>query len=268
MSDSLGPALATLSDVAVAFAIVYASYWAFAVRHALVGRTYRSQALWLGVLTILFILVVLAPTPTGNGLVADFLNNAPTVALTLGLFAFVDSTVPIARRSDPLLRNIIHWEKVRFVAWAVLILVEIVTTFAEIESNNTSSATVAGLIAVALIGAPPMLVGARRSMDPNLRGSLKWFGLSLLFFLGIIVVGVVETRLNLSNYYTTSSYGEIPYAAVLILVTYALYRSARSLAPISRLPAIESEMTEVPGAAPPPAPLTPPRSGSPTQANG
>ena len=196
-------------------------------------------------------MVVVAPTPTGNGLVADVLNNAPTVALTLGFLAFVDSTVPIARRSDPLLRNILHWEKVRVVAWAVLILVEILTVYAEIESNNTSSATVAGLFAVALIGAPPMLIGARRSMDPNLRGSLKWFGLSLLFFLGIILVGVVETELNLSTYYTTSSYGEIPYAAVLILVAYALYRSARSLEPINRLPAIEPETTEVPGTVPP-----------------
>jgi hypothetical protein len=239
LSDSLGPALATLADIAVAVAIFYAAYWAFAIRRALVGRNYRNQALWLGVLNILFILVVITPTPAGNGLAADVLNNGPTVALTLGFFALVDSTVPIARRSDPLLRNIVHWEKVRVVAWAVLVLVEILTAYAEIESNNTSSATVAGLVVVALIGAPPMLIGARRSMDPNLRGSLKWFGLSLLFFLGIILVGVVETRLGLSTYYTTSSYGEIPYAAVLILVAYALYRSIRSLEPINRLPAPE-----------------------------
>jgi len=258
MSDSLGPALATLSDIAVAVAIIYAAYWAFAIRRALVGRIYRNQALWLGVLTILFVLLVVAPTPTGNGLAADFLNNAPTVALTLGFLAFVDSTVPIARRSDPLLRNIIHWEKVRVVAWAVLILVEILTTYSEIESNNTSSATVAGLIAVALIGAPPMLIGARRSMDPNLRGSLKWFALSLLFFLGIILVGVVETKLNLSTYYTTSSYGQIPYAAVLILVAYALYRSIRSLEPINRLPTLEPAPTEAPPAIPPPSPMSSP----------
>jgi len=235
MSDSLGPALATLSDIAVVVAIIYAAYWAFAIRRALVSRIYRNQALWLGVLGIVFFLVVVTPTPTGNDLVSDVLNNAPTVALTLGFLAFVDSTVPIAKRSDPLLRNILNWEKVRVLAWAVLILVEILGVYGEIESNNTSSSSVAGLLAVALIGAPPMLIGARRSMDPNLRRSLKWFGLALLFFLGILFVGVVESRLNLSTYYTTSSYGEIPYAAVLILVAYALYRSIRSLAPINRL---------------------------------
>jgi len=231
MSDSLGPVLAILSDIAVVAAIIYAAYWAFAIRHALVDHIYRNRALWLGVLTILFVIVVIAPTPTGNDVVSDVLNNAPTVALTVGFLGFVDSTVPIARRSDPLLRNILNWKKSRVLAWVVLILVDILSVHAEIESSNTSSSNVLGLFVVAVIGAPVMLIAARRSKDLNLRKSLKWFALALLFFLGILLVAVLESKLNLS----TSSYGEIPYAAVLILVAYALYRSARSLAPINRL---------------------------------
>jgi hypothetical protein len=242
MSDSLGPALSILSDIAVVAAIIYAAYWAFAIRHALVGHIYRNRALWLGVLGILFVIVVLAPTPTGNDVVSDFLNNAPTVSLTVGFLGFVDSTVPIARRSDPLLRNILQWKKIRVVAWAVLTLVLMLSVYHEILSNNTSSSNVLGLFVVALIGAPPMLIGARRSKDLILRKSLKWFALALLFFLGILLLGIVESILNLS----TSSYAEIPYAAVLILVAYALYRSARSLAPINRLSLVVATKAEAP----------------------
>lgn len=235
MSDSLGPVLVTLSDIAAAAVFIYAAYWAFAIRRGLVGRMYRNHGLWLGVLSIILFSNVIVPTPTTNSLVIIVLSSIPIVALALALFAFVDSTVPIARRSDPLLRNILRWEKVRVVAWGVLILVEIIGVHSEITSNNTSSSDVFGIFVVALFGAPPMLIGARRSMDSYLRGSLKWLGLSLLFFLGVLLVGVVETGLNLSTYYTSYSYGEIPYVAVFILVGYALYKSARSLAPLNRM---------------------------------
>lgn len=121
--------------------------------------------------------------------------------------------------------------------WGLIILVEVLGVYFDITNTSGTTGFGAGFggLLLFLFGAPPMLIGARRSRDPNLRGGLKWFGLALLSFIGILLVAVVESALDFSTYDTSA----IPYGAVLILIGYALYRSARSLAPINRLQALE-----------------------------
>jgi len=239
MSNSLEPALVIASYAAAAAIFAYAAYWAFDIRRALVGRIYRSQVLWLGVVSmVLFAAVV--PTPTTNSVTIIILSNLPVIALALVLFAFVDSTVPVARRSDPLLRNILHWGRVRFAAWTALVLVEIYGAYGEITSSNTGSTVVLGLLLLTVIGAPPMLIGARRSTSPNLRGTLKWFGLGLLATLGLPLVTIAEVLVGVPSTVGPLAYAQIPYNAVAMLFGYAMYRSVRSLAPINRLQANES----------------------------
>jgi hypothetical protein len=83
-------------------------------------------------------------------------------------------------------------------------------------------------------------MGARRSMDPLLRGCLKWFGLSLLTVLGLPLVTFAELAINIPpTAVGPLDYGQIPYNLVALLFGYFLYRSARSLAPISRLRVVE-----------------------------
>ena len=234
--------------------LVYAAYWAFNVRRALVGHIYRSQALWLGVLSLIVLSAIYSPSLVTNDVAVVVLDNLPVLVLALVLFAFVDSTVPVARRSDPLLRDTLRWGKVRVIAWSVLVLVEILGAYEQFINSNTGSNDVLGLLLLVVIGAPPMLVGARRSMDPNLRGCLKWFGVGLLSIVGLLLVTFAEVAVNISP---TSigplDYGQIPYNLVVLLFGYCLYRSARSLAPINRLPPLESAVpSEVPGGVPPP----------------
>ena len=238
MSDSLQPAIVLLSYIADAAVFAYAAYWAFSIRRAMVSRIYRNQALWLGVLCVIVLSGVVVPSPTTNDAVVIFLSNLPTIALALVLFAFVDSTVPLARRSDPRLRSILHWEKVRIIAWGLLILAVIVGEYGEFTSSNTSSTEVYPLLLLVVIGAPPMLVGARRSMDPNLRGCLKWFGLALVSLIGVLLVSFAELALNMLSA-EPLNYSQIPYNAVVLLFGYFLYRSARSLAPINRITSLE-----------------------------
>jgi hypothetical protein len=256
MSDSLAPVLVTAVGIAAAAFFIYAAYWAFAFRRALVGHVYRNQALWLGVLSIILATVFIVPSLSTGGPVIIALSNLPVVALILGFFAFVDSTVPIARRSDPRLRDILHWEKVRFVAWGLLILVEVAGLYFAVTNTPGTQGFDAGFggLLLFLFGAPPMLVGGRRSMDPTLRGSLKWFGLALVCFIGILLVGILESAVNIA----TSPYSSIPYDAVAVLAGLALYRSARSLAPINRLQVVEPETTGVPSVVEPPPPNTAP----------
>jgi hypothetical protein len=239
LSDSLQTAVVILTYFADAAMVLYAAYWAFAIRRATVGHIYRNQALWLGVLSVI-VLTATIPTPTTEGAVVIVLINLPVIALALVLFSFVDATVPVARRSDPLLRDILHWGKVRVFAWGALILAEIWGAYGQVTSNNTGSNVVFGLLLLVVIGVPPMLIGARRSMDPILRGSLKWFGLSLLTLLGLLLVTLAEVAANLPSA-EPLNYSQIPYNLVALLFGYALYRSARSLAPINRLQADETE---------------------------
>jgi len=249
MSDNLQLGILILAYLADTAIFIYAAYWAFGIRRALVGRIYRNQALWLGVLSIIVLLSEAVPTPTTDNAVFIVLSNLPVIALALVLFAFVDSTVPVARRSDPLLRDTLHWGKVRVVAWLVLVLVEILGAYGEITSSNTSSSDVNGLLLLVVIGAPPMFIGARRSMDPHLRGSLKWFGLGLVSLIGLLLVAFAELAANIPSA-GPLAYAELPYNLVVFLFGYALYRSTRSLAPINRLQTLD------PPAASPPAVAT------------
>jgi len=271
MPDSLGPALADLSYILVSIVGLYAAYWAFAIRRRLMGRIYRNHALWLGVMGIL-VAIPGIPVSSNNpfiNVLAVFYSNAGWQFLVV--FAFIDSTIPVVRRSDPLLRDVFHWKKVRIGLWGVLAFFTIVAIYLSIYfrncwvaanisacissgiSNSITLGAVLGFLGGNLViadilpiilGALALLIGARRSRDTVLRESVKWLGVGLLCVgVGFVSVGGIEALLNLSNYSTTYSYGAVPWSAVLFLTGYAVYRSARSLAPLNRLPPIEPEIS-------------------------
>ena len=263
MSDSLGFALAiVLNDLLPGAVAWYATYWAFSIRHSLVGRVYRDHALWLG--AICLILGVGSPigNASSNNAIVSFAIVLYTIVSIVVLFAFVDSTVPVARRSDPLLRGILRWEEVRILIWSDVGLLTIFFVYSDVSpSFNSSPWAVLGFPLVLfplVLAVLALLVGARRSRDPLLRGSLAWFGAVLLLALVRVLISLVEMAiLNITTYDSTYSYPALAFAPAFILGAYALYRSARSLAPINRLQPIEPETTDVPGAASPPPPGTP-----------
>jgi hypothetical protein len=173
--------------------------------------------------------------------------NLSTFAFLAVVFAFIDSTVPVVRRSDPLLRGILHWKQVRFALWTDLGLAAIYLVISAVDPTFPNSG-LAGAIGFPLfllpfiVGAPAILIGARRSKDPVLRGSLKWFGALLLVFLLNALLSFVElVILNISSYDATYSYPALAFAPGMILGAYCLYRSARSLAPVNRLLMTESD---------------------------
>ena len=273
MPDNLGPALADISYIAAGAVFLYGAYWAFAIRRALVGRIYRSQALWLGALLIAGLVAsdgVLLPSSSNPFVTAivKFLAYGPWPIVVV--LAFLDSTIPVLRRSDPLLRSILHWKKLRIAILSVLAFSTIFAIYASIylpacfstantpvciSSALSNSGWLGGILGfwggyywvdaslVLILGAVALLVGARRSSDTVLRQSMKWLGVGLLCVPGLVLVSVVEGALGVSFYDMIYSYGIVPWNAVAILLGYALYKSARSLAPLNRLPSIEPEMT-------------------------
>ena len=220
--------------------LLLGGYWAFTIRKALASPIYRNHAHWLGAVCI-FILVFL---PLGS------LNLIPTLAFLVGvktlfavIFAFIDSNIPILRRSDPLLRDILSWSKIRKPLWLILFLLLYPPVL------FFSQQSVVGLVFQALsivpiaIGTRALFVGVSRSKDTMLRGSLGWFGVFLLCEMAQILVfttALAGGALDLSHsdliVYLAYSPPSFPSALLVDLAFYALYRSSKSLAPVRRLP--------------------------------
>jgi hypothetical protein len=244
MSDSLGFVFAIIFNVAVPPAItLYAAYWALSIRRALVGRIYRNHALWLGTLCILLTVGHAGNTSTNS--IINLAGGISFIILFPVLFAFIDTTVRVARRSDPLLRTILRWEKLRIVIWADLVGLEAVI-IATIANQAFGSSDLGNLLWTILIffpfiaGGSALLIGARRSGDAVLRRSVKWLGAALLLaIVNMLVTSIVSNIPSVSQFDFDYSYPALPGAAATIVSYYALYRSARSLASLNRITSLE-----------------------------
>jgi hypothetical protein len=182
--------------------------------------------------------------PSLNAMLSFSIATLLGAVANITSFAFIDSTVRIARRSDPLLRPILNWNRLRIVAWPVLILlvlIEFVSGAADVANAFTGIdpvnqfALLAQFLVLVAIGGPAMLLSGRRSGDKALTQSIKWAGLAFISLAGPVLVGFLEGFLNLSSYDTTYSYGSLPWNVAFVIVGYWLYRSCRSLAPMNRM---------------------------------
>jgi hypothetical protein len=252
MSDSLGFALALVfAEIVPAAIALYATYWALSIRRALTSHVYRNHALWLGIVCVYVALTgFLSYSSVPAVIEAEFVFYA---TLFVVIFAYIDSTVRVARRSDPLLRSILRWETLRLALWAdvgalaVIMIAGINPYNASYQNNYAVDILWTALVTILfIIGGPALLIGARRSRDPTLRGSLKWLGVALLLTIASFVEGTAVISLGVSQFDQFYSYQALPGAIITMLIAYALYRSAHSLAPISRLPAVEPATTEGP----------------------
>jgi hypothetical protein len=248
MSDNTGLFLAIVFGDLVPAAIgLYAAYWAFSIRRALAGRVYRNHALWLGAVCIVWEVGLPLNSISSNSMIINLALNLGLFFELAFVFAFIDSIIPVARRSDPLLRGILRWEKLRYVLWGDLGLAAIYLVLAAVDPLSENSG-LGGAIGFPLFllpfiaGGPVVIIAAGRSKDHVLRGSLKWFGVVLLAFLFNALISFIEMFLfNISQYDASFSYPALAFVPGAILGAYALYRSARSLAPMNRLSPTESD---------------------------
>ena len=216
----------------VAALFLYSAYWAFVIRRALMHRLYKRQALWVGSMAVYFVALssfltvvieyninVLAVNASGGLLIASGF---------VVLFLWIDSTIRVARRSDPLYRDSFRWSKLRYF-WGI------VTTFGAVgavfDAINSGLAAAAPFGGALLFGAIALLLTGSRSGDPTLKTHLKWTGLCIfLLWLSSQLVDVLSKILLDADLAQAITFG------LVALGAYALYRSARSLAPIGHLP--------------------------------
>ena len=241
MASDLVLLLTIASAIAPSTILAYGTYWAFQIRRALFTGIYRSQAFWLGFFGLYLIPYNLGLDQGAIGSeVYDLLVTLYYVVLALLLFRLVDVDVGVARRADPLLRETLHWRKLRMVVWAIMslgIVVVIVLALAKdsgfvVSGLETALSQGSVYLTFILVGAPALLISSSRSKDQTLRRSMKWFGLFFLFLLMTnllyfgITAGVLQVPADLFN--ATGGLIFVPSA-------YCIYRSAKSLAPLDHI---------------------------------
>ncbi|MDA4130556.1 MAG: hypothetical protein OK457_07275 [Thaumarchaeota archaeon] len=226
------------------------AYWSLDIRHALAVRIYRKQALSLALAAIvigLSSLPLISPTSTTALIIspAGFLSLILSVSFMVVILYFIDSTVLASRRSDPLLRDVLHWSQLRLVIWVwesfnivfviSIYVYTIITGNVSITNQITNYSNWTNLPSLiynlawfvptfsSLIIIPVVI----RAKDPTLRRHFKW--LAALGVVGIITVisfSVISSSQNLLD--TLISNGAL---------AYFIYKSAKSLVPLNRIPA-------------------------------
>jgi hypothetical protein len=261
MADELTLAFETVGSAADVLVLAFTSYKALQIRRSLAVGLYRRQALWLAAITGFYTLLI-AETfffvfvyPTTNPLV-DWAASLSQQAGIISVFAWVDTSTRIARRSDPLLRDTLAWTKIRLVVWAVL-AIGVATTFyfaagqiigggsLDVATTASEFVSLSGfLLTPYVVGSILIPLSAARSGDPVLRRHFRWFGLFMVILLVTVLTAIavlleypdwgyldiVHVLLGLSPA-STGGFFVIVFAA-----GFAAYRSAKSLVPLNRIP--------------------------------
>jgi hypothetical protein len=218
----------------------YSVYWAFETRRALAVRVYRGQALATGILASAvwfsgYAVIVISNSPNPQ------LNlGVPVIALSLlllSIFYFTDVTMKAARRSDPLLRDTLHWSKIRIPLWAVVLLslgvIMAVVGYAAITNNTDvlngiNDGTYGNaffnfdfeyLINLPFIGVLLIAAAAYRAKwDATLRRHFLWLAVALALYFILFNFNIPGT-----------------FAILFLGVGLALFMAARSLVPVGRI---------------------------------
>ena len=214
---------------------LYSAYWALAIRRVLQTGLYRRQALWLAGIGIYFGALggFLTPVLTLqlNTLEINVLGGSFLAFGSILEFLWIDTTVRIARRSDPRLRDTLRWSKLRYLFWIITIF----GAAGAIALSATQGVSAAGpyggtLSGTLFFGAIALFLSAKRSGDSVLRRHLTWAALAIFF------TWVVSQATNPLFHAVTDPY--IVQSMIYPLVAaaaYSLYRSAKSLIPLGRL---------------------------------
>jgi hypothetical protein len=205
-----------------------------------VSPLYRNRALWVGAVGTFFALLVLSAILIGTFASANRFLILFQFGLTnfgaILVFGWIDSNVRVARRSDPLRRNTLHWTKLRILIWGILSIALVgglVSAFVSDINNVSSLAGLGGAFLespftpAAAFGIVALAISRRRINDVTLRRHIKW----LVFF---VLILLFATRLV---EYSPSSLSTVGFIGILLLAcgAYFLYMAARSLSQLDHL---------------------------------
>jgi cell division protein FtsW (lipid II flippase) len=198
---------------------------------------FKDRARWVGVAAVTFAAVVssnlLIRFFAPDNFYLNFLEYCIVDTAGIVTLAWIDTTIKVARRSDPLNRNTFHWKQLRYFVWFFTFLTTAGSLFSVLlfranyfnAPGGNGGAFIAGSFGWVFLGLIALYLSFRRSRDSILREHLKWLGLFLFL---LLLVDTVLSRDFLAF--------RIADEALLALDSYFLYRAAKSLAPLSTAP--------------------------------
>jgi hypothetical protein len=255
------------ASAVVILSFAYAAFWALNIRRHLKVKLYRHQALGIGLVAICAGWFTYSLDGAVNYLPAVFFQYPldgiffySFLACLAPLLYWTDSSLLAARDSDPLLRDVLHWGRIRIFLWgavaiclgsggAYLVYEAVFHYQQEVQAGNSvyllGVPTILNIIAVIvplgvpLAAAPIFLpVAIRRTKDLTLRRHLKWFGLGAAFLvLGTLATLLLTTGTSCSPQPTCAHQILFPIAFLTFYTAsaYSFYRSARAVIPIYSL---------------------------------
>jgi hypothetical protein len=220
---------------------LYSAYWSFIIRRALVTSLYRRQAFWVGGMGVYFVILsaflAIALSLELSALSINILGGLIISSGFILIFLWIDSTIRIARRSDPLFRDTLRWSRLRYLFWFVTVGGAVGAVFTSINSGFSTVAPFGGTLFFGAIG---LLLSAKRSGDSTLRRHLTWTGLCIF----LLWLGSQITQ-PLSHYIADPFLVQsLTYPAVAA-GAYCLYKSAKSLVPLAHLGISEADGTNI-----------------------
>jgi hypothetical protein len=191
---------------------------------------YRSRALWTGVVGLIGIIYELiqiiaenrAPpglpagsSPFPSTLLGLIFSGFLTIAGSLVIFSWIDSTIRVSFDLDFLHRDSLHWKRFRRYAWAVVV----VGAFGSAASTTwwEYAVSVAALGLPVAYSALVLIASGLRVRYPAMRAHMKWIGLLVAALLLELATSTISFYLNFP----------------LVLFAYFLYRAATSLSTTS-----------------------------------
>jgi len=243
-----------LSDLSTAFFVLwlivavtfsYATYWAFAIRKVLVHHLYRRQATWVGRMGVYFValssFLTLALSTGINSLYVNIVGGVLIGSGFIVIFAWMDSTIRVARLSDPLFRDTLRWSKLRYFLGFGTVGGAIASVISAIMSGFSQVAPFGGAL---FVGAFALLISASRSGDMTLKKHLTWTGFCTFFlWLG----SQVQMPLSRIQFLVQLNLPDVITYFFVAVGAYSLYRSAKSLVPLGHMSIADSHETDAVG---------------------
>ncbi len=213
-----------------------AAYYSFALSRALVNREYRNRAIWTAMIAIALVATVypLLFFALSNFAPSSFFQLVTLYTVStadlLFLYAWLDSTIRIAIGQDFFHRDTFGWSRLRYIFWTGLIPLELLIWIGLLLPTNYPFFVARGLAFAGFFGVVGLVlfVSGLRTSDRTIRTYLMWLGLIMLWALVMAVLGTLAA---------------FAFPSAWVVMAYLLFRAARSLSPISKLQAGDTEFT-------------------------
>jgi len=221
------------------------AYRASKIRRALAQPIYRSRALRLALVAVLYMIALasdLLPYPNTTDLItASMITlalNLPYFVFAFMMFASVDKTILVAIDMDLLQRNTLRWPRLRLPLYALvlgaIVLILVANPFLYLQTPpfwaTTADLAFYPIFLVPLcISAVALTLSARRSLEKTMGRFVARFGVAVAFFITDFVL------FNYVYYFYYTPVLQFADNLVIIAATFFLYRAIISLTPLGKV---------------------------------